>query len=310
MRLIGTIEDKSEAQRFGDFLTTVGIDSLVEHDSDGWVVWVHDEDQVDQAREELQSFRDDPQGEKYVAATAAATKIREEQKQRKKSEKVQTVDVRDMWERPALSECPVTMGLIILSVLVAAVVELSPQAFSNRFQDFLSFSSAWNAFLGRGFADIANGQIWRLVTPIFLHARILPFESQGMGFLHLLFNMLWMRELGTVIEKRRGSWRLLVMVLVIAVTSDVAQYLHHGPNFRGMSGVVYGLFGYIWIKSRIDPGSGFYMHSNLVFFMMGWFVLCLLEFIPNVANMAHAAGLIAGILIAVGSSLLPKSNRG
>ena len=39
----------------------------------------------------------------------------------------------------------------------------------------------------------------------------------------------------------RGSWRYLVFVLLIAIPSNIAQYLWSGPQFGGMSGVVYGL---------------------------------------------------------------------
>ncbi len=57
---------------------------------------------------------------------------------------------------------------------------------------------------------ILKGQVWRLVTPIFLH----------LGGAHLLFNMLWFYSLGGVIEVRRGSLKTLAMILFIAVISN------------------------------------------------------------------------------------------
>ena len=45
------------------------------------------------------------------------------------------------------------------------------------------------------------------------------------------------------------------LVLVIAALSNLGQYFVSGPNFCGISGVVYGLFGYIWMKGRFDPAS-------------------------------------------------------
>jgi GlpG protein len=93
------------------------------------------------------------------------------------------------------------------------------------------------------------------------------------------------------------------MVLAIAVISNLGQYYtnrsidNSGPFFGGMSGVVYGLFGYVWMKSRYDPGAGFYMHPNLVFWMLVFFIVCLAGFIPNVANAAHGFGLAVGIVL-------------
>ena len=81
------------------------------------------------------------------------------------------------------------------------------------------------------------------------------------------------------------------MVLAIAVVSNLCQYLYDGPLFGGMSGVAYGLFGYIWIKSRVEPSSGFYMHQTTVMVMLVWFVLCFTPVLGGVANGAHAAGL-------------------
>ena len=130
---------------------------------------------------------------------------------------------------------------------------------------------------------------WRLLTPIFLH----------FGFMHILFNLLMLAQLGGLIEAVRGSWRFLVFVLLIAVPSNIAQYLWSGPQFGGMSGVVYGLFGYIWMKSRYEPGSGFYVAPNTVVWMVGWFFMCLFQIIPGVAvaNAVHATGFAVGIIL-------------
>ena len=50
--------------------------------------------------------------------------------------------------------------------------------------------------------SIQAGQVWRLVTPVFLHADL------GSNPLHLLFNMLMLFDLGTLVERRLGSWRV------------------------------------------------------------------------------------------------------
>ena len=80
------------------------------------------------------------------------------------------------------------------------------------------------------------GQIWRLISPIFIHY----------SPLHLLFNLFWIYDLGLMIETRRGTWRLLAIVLICALASNFGEFFWEIPalpGFGGMSGVVYGLFG-------------------------------------------------------------------
>ena len=136
--------------------------------------------------------------------------------------------------------------------------------------------------------DIQGGEVWRLITPAFLHA------SLSTNPLHLVFNMWWLYDLGTLIERRLGSTRFAILVVIIALVSNLAQFLVRGPNFAGMSGVVYGLFGYAWVRGRLDPTSGFYLRPDVAFWMMIWFFLCASGFIGNVANWAHGGGLVAG----------------
>jgi len=124
-----------------------------------------------------------------------------------------------------------------------------------------------------------------LVTPIFLH----------FGIIHIFFNMLWLRDLGSMIEARQGSWWLLLLVIVFGVFSNLAQYLSYGGEFGGMSGVVYGLFGYVWIRGKLDPTSGLFLHQNIVVMMLVWLVVCMFGVFGAVANAAHAGGLLIGM---------------
>ena len=92
---------------------------------------------------------------------------------------------------------------------------------------------------------------------------------------------------------------MALLVIAIACVSDVAQYYASGPAFGGMSGVVYGLLGYVWIRGKLDPASGLFLHSSTVVMMLAWFVLCytplLTPLVGHVANTVHAAGLLLGM---------------
>ena len=109
--------------------------------------------------------------------------------------------------------------------------------------------------------------------------------------------MLWLFDLGGVIERSQGSPRMGILVGITAVAGNLAQYLWSGPDFGGMSGVIYGLLGYVWIQSQLNPRSGLILHQYVVIMMLAWFVLCWLGVIGSVANMAHTMGLIGGVVL-------------
>jgi GlpG protein len=65
-----------------------------------------------------------------------------------------------------------------------------------------------------------------------------------------------------------------------------------------MSGVVYALFGYIWMKSYYEPEQGLFMHPNNVNLMLLWLVLCMTGVVGQIANAAHFVGLMVGVALA------------
>src|SRR5262249_13522307 len=133
--------------------------------------------------------------------------------------------------------------------------------------------------------EVRQGQLWRLITPIFLH----------FGWPHIIFNMLCLRDLGSMIEARQSSLQLAILVLGIGVCSNLGQYYMSGPAFGGMSGVIYGLLGYVWIRGKFDPGSGLFLHPSTVTMMLIWFVICYTPLLGHIANTAHAVGLVMGV---------------
>ena len=113
----------------------------------------------------------------------------------------------------------------------------------------------------------------------------------------MLFNLWALWDLGHLVERRAGPGRMLLLVLGLALVSNVGQYLAHGPRFGGMSGAIYGLLGYAWMMGRYRPEAGIGIHPQAVFLMLVWFFICLSGSLGvPVANTAHGVGLVAGIV--------------
>ncbi len=141
----------------------------------------------------------------------------------------------------------------------------------------------------QGLPEIMAGQWWRLLTPAIIH----------FGFIHLLFNMLWLKSLGSIIELTRGKIYFLSFVFASALISNILQWWFKGPLFGGMSGVVYGLLGFLWMAKEFNPAEEFSLPKQDVMMMIGWFVLCLTGLLGPIANYAHAGGLAIGMVAGI-----------
>lgn len=305
MRQIGTLLKEKEANRLAAFLVTQGIAAHAELDEDAWLIWVRDENHLDQAREILEQFRFDPNDRRYDGAERAAEAIQRKQLERTIEAQKNLVDVKNRWQQPTVRDAPLVMTMIILSVVVTMAGSFGQATkgtggMVNRQLYFCTQVSFVRAE-GNPLADVAKGELWRAITPIFIH----------LSLIHLVFNMIWFFQFGALVEKRRGTVRLALLVLSVAILSCIAQAIAPAqwggtPMFGGMSGVVYGLFGYIWMKSLFDPGAGMLMPQINVIVLIGWLFLCMTGAVGPVANVAHAVGLVTGMVIGYLPTLIKK----
>jgi GlpG protein len=116
--------------------------------------------------------------------------------------------------------------------------------------------------------------------------------------------MWWLRDLGSMIEARQSTLQLALLVLVTTAGSNLGEYwFGHTAVFGGMSGVLYALLGYIWMRGKFDPGSGLFLHPSTVTMMLIWLVVCYTGYIGPIANAAHLVGLAIGMAWGFLSSL-------
>ena len=170
--------------------------------------------------------------------------------------------------------------LIAGSVLVALFSSLG----ENRAWLQPLFISEYAAHSPEALLEVRRGEIWRLFTPIFIH----------FGVLHLGLNMLAMINIGYLLE-RVQKWRFyLVFTATVAVCSNVAEYYVSGqPSFGGMSGVIFGMFGFVWLRGLCGPRFLLHIPSWSIVLSLAWFGFGFSGVLP-IANTAHAVGLVIG----------------
>lgn len=268
-----------------------GVTTRLDPSAEGWAIWVREEDQVARAAQELAEFKARPDDPRYASAAATADALRREADRRERQFRRNYVEVRQRWS-PRGGAQPLTLLLVAISVLVYLAAPLGGRL--EPLENALLLTSADEASAANPayraeypWYEVRHGQPWRLVTPMVLHGSLL----------HLAFNMLWLLDLGGQIERTRGTWRLAAMVLATQTVSAVAQVQWEGPYFGGMSGVVYGLFGYVWMKCRYDPPTAVYVSPSNVWIMLAWLLACMTGLLGPVANAAHVAGLMCGMAI-------------
>jgi GlpG protein len=298
LRQIGVLTVETAARHLADHLLTLGVKTQLRPESAGWGLWVLDEDRIDVARREFEAFRANPDDPRFRAAPQNAETIRRELDRRDKQYRKNFRYVSDAWSGPNIRRRPLTFALIVVCVVVYLLKDLPGKG--PLVINALTFSGLHVQNLGGelqirpgGFGDILHGEVWRLISPIFLHFNLL----------HLVFDLWALAFLGTMIEYRRGTGVLALLVFLSAVVSNLGQACYdlsmsgHTGIFGGMSGVVYALFGYVWMKGLYQPEQGMILHPSTVQIMLMWLLLCMAGFIGNIANAAHVAGLIAGVVL-------------
>jgi membrane associated rhomboid family serine protease len=150
-------------------------------------------------------------------------------------------------------------------------------------------------------AEIRRGEWWRLITSVFPH----------LGFFHLFFNLYWLWLLGTIVERVYGHLKCALLMLLLAVGSNAAEFALAAPGV-GLSGVGYGLFGLLYVVGRHDERFKGALDKRTETLFIAWFFLCIFLTTTgqwNVGNVAHGAGAILGALVGY-AIVVPKFRFG
>jgi rhomboid protease GluP len=174
----------------------------------------------------------------------------------------------------------VCVVLYVLSLVFDPQAALQPRGFLNVFSPSLA---ALRALGATGAVPWQEGRWWTLFTAIYLHG----------GLLHILFNVLWIRQLGPAVEELYGPSRLVIIFTVAGAAGFLASNLLVYDFTIGASGSIFGLLGAL-VAFGQKRGGAFgamvlrqYGQWALVLFVLGFLM-------PGVNNIAHAGGFVGG----------------
>ena len=285
MRHIGSFASEAQARFFTDFLLSRDIRSHLEPEADrSWSIWIRDEDQIEEAQSALKRFQANPVAPEFQKAPEEAARARQKEAEDLEKYRKRLRTSRSLFVKfGGYGMGWLTFTLMLVCFYVAIFSKLGHNG---------EWLRAWQIsdpvdHTGRFLPEVLGGQIWRLFTPIFIHY----------GPIHLIFNMMCFYQLGSMIEARQNSLFLFFFIAVSAALSNAAEYTfsHHYVNFGGMSGVVYALAGYIWIRGKYDRNSGLFLDRRSVTILLVWLVVCFTGIVGPVANIVHAVGLVVGM---------------
>lgn len=149
--------------------------------------------------------------------------------------------------------------------------------------------------LGGPVHGVAAGEVYRLLTAMFLHY----------GVLHLLMNMWALWVLGRTLEAALGPLRFLGLYLLAGLGGNVVAYYFTAQNVQsaGASTAIFGLFAALFVIMRRlgrDTSSVVpILVINLLFTFM----------VPNISVAGHLGGLVTGGLMALILAYAPRTRR-
>src|SRR5215831_2355122 len=185
-----------------------------------------------------------------------------------------------------------TLLLITINVAIfvmMAVVDNSRGGQEGSFINPASHEVLWD-FGSRLGPLIANGQWWRLVTPIFIH----------LGLIHLLFNNFALFQIGPLVEESLGSQKFIFVYLACGIVGNIGSFVF-GINGAGASGAIFGL---IALAAVYGYRMGGIVGRSLMKQMAMWAGIGLvMGQAIHADNVNHIGGLITGAALGFALSL-------
>jgi GlpG protein len=273
------VKQHNIALLFANYLTSLDIDAKVQKDDSDYVIYCASH-KIAQAKEIFAEFIADPYQEKYQQAAWQSGQVSQVQDN--------SPSLITSFKQQFLAHAGVvtlTVFALCWLVFIASLLGFARPTFELlHFYPKLTIEAFFDSPL-------------RLLGPALFH----------FSWLHIVFNTMWWWQLGGSVERTLGKGALINLFLITALVSNLGQFMVSGPNFGGLSGVVYGLVGYVWWYGWLAPEKGLMISKPIIGFLLFWLLLGYADVLPvNMANTAHLLGLVSGCLLAAVNVLLMK----
>lgn len=270
MYYIGLVNNLRMAQAFIDYANGFGASCQLKDTDAGGEIWLLNGEKRLTTVAEFDEFIQNPNQNKYLAASWATP-----------NKQIDFDTNNDLNKNP--NRILVTNILSKTSLFVAIILITCWVLY------FFDRSLHFNVYpyfkIAQEYQGLSMSQPWRLVTPALIH----------FSLLHITFNLIWWWQLGGLVEMKQSTTKLVTLFMLSAIISNLAQYVTTGPNFGGLSGVVYALFGYCWMLGKYKPSLGISMQPAMFGIALTWLVAGYFNVLGlNIANTAHLVGLVVG----------------
>ena len=193
----------------------------------------------------------------------------------------------DMMHGP-LALTPATAALLGINILVFVAMLMKG---GGLWHSSNALQLAWGAGFGPATKD---GEWWRLGTAMFLH----------FGLVHLLMNMVALREAGRLVERLYGTGRFVALYFVSGLTGNLASLIAQGDQgiSGGASGAIFGVYGALLVclwreRDQVSKAEFRWLFGGAALF--AGVTIAFGFFVTGIDNAAHVGGLLSGAVCGV-----------
>jgi len=167
------------------------------------------------------------------------------------------------------------------------------------------FGPTTDVLINMGASDavrtVAEGEVWRVITPMYLHG----------GLVHFGLNMLAFSKFGTDLERSHGFVRVAIIYLlsgIFGILMGVALSPHVVKV--GASGAIFGLLGAL--LGEVLQNWGLYSRpwATVLPILLGTVLQLLLGTMPTLDNFSHLFGFIMGFLCSLLLLVMKRQTAG
>ncbi len=147
--------------------------------------------------------------------------------------------------------------------------------------------------------NILNGEVWRLISCMFLHA----------NFMHIFVNAISLRNVGVSVETIYGSKKFIVIYLVSGLIGSLASFSFSSNPSVGASGAIFGLIGALLYFGVAESEKSKKLFGSSIISTIAINILYGLS-TTGIDNFAHIGGLVGGFAVTGAINNLGKIENG